>query len=413
MSGTLALLGGSPLLDTTTYPAWPAVVGDEVAAAERVLTSGAWGSNVGGEVKAFEREFAEFQQSPHGTATVNGTIALVAALKAAGVGLGDEVIVPSYTFIATAAAALMIGAVPVFADVRADDHLIDPEHVATLVTPRTRAIIAVHLAGAVADMDALAAIARQHGLRLIEDAAQAAGASYRGRRVGALGDIGTFSFQSSKNLTSGEGGIMLTADPALAEALYSFVNVGRVPGGGWYEHRTLGYNLRLTELQGAVLRAQLAAFPALQEKRERAAVRLDAALAGIDGLRLARVDASTTEHGRHLHMLRVPGLGEQGLRDAAVAALKAEGVAGAFGGYVPLHRSEALLGEADAIADRLGQPRPARECPVTDTLCADTIWLDQRTLLADDDHLDGVAEAFAKVLSQEDALRDHVKKENG
>ena len=192
---------------------------------------------------------------------------LSVALKAIGVGPGDEVLVPPYTFIATASAALMIGAIPVFVDVDPETLLIDPALIDAAVTPRTKAIVPVHHGGSPADMDGVMAAARRHGLRVVEDAAQAHGAAWRGRPVGAIGDIGVFSFQSSKPVNAGEGGMMTTDDDELDELLWSYRNVGRRRGGEWYEHVRLGWNLRMTEFQAAVLLGQLQRMPEQQAQR--------------------------------------------------------------------------------------------------------------------------------------------------
>ncbi|WP_205857449.1 DegT/DnrJ/EryC1/StrS family aminotransferase, partial [Phytoactinopolyspora endophytica] len=342
----LAIDGGTPAFSPgEAFPGWPDHGDDEERAVLEVLRSGKWGSTHGDVVATFEREFAEYQQAAHATCLVNGTLAIVAALRATGVGIGDEVIVPPYTFIATASAALLISAVPVFADIDPSTHLLDPEAVQAAITPRTKAIVVVHLAGRPADMDALTAIAERHGVALVEDAAQAHGAAYKGRRVGAIGDVGTFSFQSSKNMTSGEGGAVVTDDERTAAALYSLVNVGRVPGGGWYQHADVGYNLRLTEFQAAILRAQLVRHPARQQVRERNAMLLAGLLSDVEGVELAPPDPAVTAHGRHLFIFRAPALAAAGTRDAAVRALAAEGLTGASTGYVPLHRNVALMRE--------------------------------------------------------------------
>ncbi|NEE02311.1 DegT/DnrJ/EryC1/StrS family aminotransferase [Phytoactinopolyspora halotolerans] len=403
---TLALHGGTPALGPgDTIPGWPEHDDAEEQAVLGVLRSGRWGSTHGDVVATFEREFADYQQAAHGICLVNGTMAIVVALRACGVGIGDEVIVPPYTFIATASAALFIGAVPVFADVQPATHLLDPAAVEAAITPRTKAIVAVHLAGRPADMDALAAVAARHSVAVVEDAAQAHGAEYRGRRVGAIGDVGTFSFQSSKNMTAGEGGAVLTDDERAANALYSLVNVGRVRGGGWYEHTSVGYNLRLTEFQAAILRAQLARHPAQQQVRERNATLLTQLLGDVDGIELAQPDPAVTAHGRHLFVFRVPALGAAGTRDAAVRALAAEGLPGASSGYVPLHRNEALMRETRAVVDRLGQPYPEPDCPVADQVSTDTIWLPQPYLLGDDEFTHRVAGAIAKVVRAAAALK--------
>lgn len=402
----LAHRGGEPeLAGIDDFPAWPQPVPEDEEAVLQVLRSGAWGSTHGNQVTEFEAEFAAAQGAKHAIALSNGTLALAAALRAAGVGVGDEVIVPPYTFIATAAAPLFVGAVPVFADVDPHTHLLDPAAVEAAITERTKAVIPVHLAGNVVDLDAFAELGGRHDIAIIEDSAQAAGAQWRGRGVGSTGDLGTFSFQSSKNLTAGEGGIVTTDDDDLAGAVYSLVNVGRVPGGGWYQHTSVGYNLRLTEFQGALLRAGLRRLPGQQEVRERNARALADQLAGVPGVQLPPADDRVTAHGRHLFIFRVPELGEQGLRDAAVKALGAEGVAGASTGYVPLHRNEAVVGEARALAEKLGQPWPENACPHADLVSSDTIWLPQRVLLGSDEQVAAVGRAIAKVVGSADQLR--------
>lgn len=400
----LAIQGGTAAISSPA-PAWPVYDSTEADALVEVLNSGKWGSTSGNVVATFESEFAAHQQVKHAFALSNGTLALAAALSAGGVGIGDEVIVPPYTFIATAAAALFVGAVPVFADVRGDNHLLDPDAVRRSITDRTKAVIPVHLAGGVADMDEFAKIRDEHGLLVVEDGAQATGAEWKGTPIGGLGSIGTFSFQSSKNLTAGEGGAVATNDDQLAEALYALINVGRRLGGGWYEHTRVGYNLRLTEFQAAILRSQLDRFDAQHKQHEHAAKLLTELLADVDGVVVDAEDERMTAHGRHLFMMRFPGFtGKPELRDAAAKALNAEGLAGASGGYVPLHRNEPLLAEAKAIAAKLGQPYPEPVCPVADEVCTDTIWLPHHWLMADDEQIGQVAAAISKVVRSADQL---------
>ncbi|MFD3405305.1 DegT/DnrJ/EryC1/StrS family aminotransferase [Kribbella sp. NPDC058693] len=379
--------------DQTMMPEWPQNDDDEAKALLEVLHSGNWGSTSGDVVATFEREFAAYQQAAYGICLSNGTLAIAAALRAAGVGIGDEVIVPPYTFIATASAALFVGAVPVFADVDPDTHLLDPVAAEAAITARTKAVIVVHLAGRPADLDAFTALGARHGLTVVEDAAQAHGAAYKGRPVGAIGDLGTFSFQSSKNITAGEGGAVLTDNERLAGALYSLVNVGRVPGGGWYQHEAVGYNLRLTEFQAAILRVQLRRHPAVQEIRERNARLLTELLRDVDGIRLAPEDPAITAHGRHLFMLRLPGR-----RDAVLEALAADGLTRASSGYVPLHRNTAVLRESQAITTKLGQPYPTPDCPNADTVSTDTIWLPQTYLLGTEPQTQSIATTITKAV---------------
>jgi dTDP-4-amino-4,6-dideoxygalactose transaminase len=403
---SLAIHGGDPALSQVgPVPTWPQPHPEDEAALRDVLWSGKWGSTHGEMSRTFAGEFAEYQQAAHGITVANGTVGLVAALRACGIGVGDEVIVPSYTFIATASAALFVGAVPVMADIDPATHLLTPDAVEAAITERTRAVIPVHLAGRPMDLAPLQELAHRHGLRVIEDCAQAIGASYQGRPVGTNGDLGVFSFQSSKNMTAGEGGVVVTDDEALANALYSAVNVGRVRGGGWYEHRAIGYNLRMTEFQSALLREQLRRHPADQDVRSaNARILRDDLCAGGDRILLPTADPAISRHGHHLFLFRLPRLGADGLRDTAVEALHAEGVE-ASAGYVPLHRNEALVEESRRLTERLGQPLPQPPCPNTELDATDTVWLPQTMLLGSEEQTHAIAQAILKVSGAIEELR--------
>jgi dTDP-4-amino-4,6-dideoxygalactose transaminase len=390
--GKLAIDGGAPVR-TAPFGGWPQWGEEEERALLAALRSGTWGSLDGTFVKRLEEEFAAFQGARFGVSCVNGTLALSVALKALGVGPGDEVLVPPYTFIATASAALMIGAIPVFVDVDPETLLIDPARIDDAVTPRTKAIIPVHHAGSPADMDEVMAAARRHGLRVIEDAAQAHGAAWRGTPVGAIGDVGTFSFQSSKAINAGEGGMMVTNDPAVEELLWSYRNVGRRKGGEWYEHVRLGWNLRLTEFQAAVLLEQMRRFPAQRAHRTESAAYLSSRLAAIPAVVPLRVPDGVTAHSWYSYHFRWLGAADGGLGKLAFsAALKAEGIPN-FHGYVPLNRNDAVRQE---IA-RLGGPEPAG-CPAAERAADDeVIMLALPILMGTHNDLDQVAEAVAKV----------------
>jgi dTDP-4-amino-4,6-dideoxygalactose transaminase len=390
--GKLAIHGGTPVR-TRPFLGWPVFGREEEEALLAALRSGTWGSLDGTFVKRFEAEFAAFQGARYGIACVNGTMALSVALKALGIGPGDEVLAPPYTFIATASAALMVGAVPVFVDVDLETMLMDPALIDAAVTPRTKAIIPVHHGGSPADMDGIMAAARRHGLRVVEDAAQAHGAAWRGTPVGAIGDIGTFSFQSSKTINAGEGGAMVTNDPALDELLWSYRNVGRRRGGEWYEHVRLGWNLRMTEFQAAVILEQMKRFPAQQAHRSESAAYLSARLREIPGAVPVRVPDGVTAHSWYSYHWRWLGAADGGLPKRAFAeALRAEGIP-VFHGYVPLNRNQAVR---DEIA-RLGGPEPA-SCPNAERAEADEILMfSLPILMGTHEDLDEVAEAIAKV----------------
>ena len=401
MSQKLAIDGGNPVR-TAPFPAWPVFDDREEKALIEVLHSGDWGALAGTRVREFERQFAAYQQARYGTCVVNGTAALEVAMRALGVGIGDEVITTPYTFIATVNAILLVGAVPVFVDIDPETCLMDTGQLEDVVTCRTKAIMPVHLAGCPADLDAITDVAVRHGLAVVEDACQAWGAEWRGRRVGAIGDLGTFSFQSSKNITAGEGGIIVTNDEELAERCWSLHNVGRRHGGAWYEHVRVGWNYRMTEWQGAVLLVQLERLPEHQARRSVNAQYLREQLSTLGGIRPLNVDLRVTRHSWHLFVFRYDADEFGGLpRDRLIEILKAEGIP-CMPGYVPLHRSPAVV---EAINRNLqfveGASSDGWEPPHLPALericCHEAVWLPQSVLLGDRDDMDSVVEAVAKV----------------
>ena len=276
----LAILGGSPVR-TEAWPHWPVHDEKEEQAVLEVLRSGEWWRQSHGQVLAaaesddelfspvarFQRAFARRHDCKYGICTVNGTVSIELALRAAGVKPGDEVIVPAYTFIATATAPLVVGAIPIFVDIDPDTYNMDVRRVEEAITSRTRAIIPVHFGGQPCPMDEILAVARKHDLIVIEDAAHAHGASYRGRMCGSIGDLGSFSFQASKNMTAGEGGIMITNNAEYAERCDELVWVGRRKSEAWYKHYVMASNARMTEFQGAILLAQLSRLDENAAKR--------------------------------------------------------------------------------------------------------------------------------------------------
>jgi dTDP-4-amino-4,6-dideoxygalactose transaminase len=388
----LAVDGGTPVR-TEPIGQWPVFGREEEELLLQALRSGVWGSIDGTFVKQFEREFADLQGARHGVSIVNATMGLSVALKAVGVGPGDEVLVPPYTFIATASAALMLGAVPVFVDVDPETLLIDPALIDAAITPRSKAIVPVHHGGSPADMDGVMDAARRHGLRVVEDAAQAHGAAWRGRPVGAIGDVGVFSFQSSKPINAGEGGMMTTDDDEVDELLWSYRNVGRRRGGEWYEHVRLGWNLRMTEFQGAVLLAQMRRFPAQQAQRTKAAAYLDGAMSAIPGVVPVKVPDGVTAHSWYTYHWRWLGAADGGLPKADFArALQAEGIP-VFAGYVPLNRNQAVIDEVLRLGGR--EPVP---CPNAERAAADEVMVFALPILmGTTSDLDDVVAAVDKV----------------
>ncbi|MER7332782.1 MULTISPECIES: DegT/DnrJ/EryC1/StrS family aminotransferase [unclassified Micromonospora] len=364
---------------TGAWPSWPQWTEHDLEAVRAVLDSGAWNGVDAPAVTAFERRWAEHTGARHAITAANGTDALLLGLRALGIGPGDEVIVPAYTFLATASSVALAGATPVFADIDPDSYCLDPAAVDTAVTARTAAVIAVHLGGHPADLDALGALCRRHGLALIEDAAHAHGARHRDRPVGALADLGSWSFQGSKNLTAGEGGALTTNDDALAERIRSLRNQGRVTGGAWYEHHVLGWNSRLTAMQAALLCAGLDRLPGQVRAREAAAGYLDQHLRGT--VTPQGRAPWVAVHAHHLYLFRH----DRGPVGELVEALRGLGVPAVPGYPVPLYRQP-------LFADRY----PGLHLPETERACRETVWLPHQLLLAPVERMAEVVTAVEK-----------------
>jgi dTDP-4-amino-4,6-dideoxygalactose transaminase len=420
--GILALNGGSPV-HQDGWPAWPIFDHREEKALLRVLHSGKWwlnsmdestqyidsGKIPESEVGNFEINFPKAHDCTYGVCAANGTVTLEVALRAVGIKPGDEVIVPPYTFIATAAAPLMIGAVPVFVDIEPDTCNIDPQKIEKAITKRTKAIIPVHFAGRPANMDEVLAIAKKHGLMVIEDSAHAHGASYRGQKCGSLGDMGSFSFQGSKNMTAGEGGIITTNHREFADLARSFVWGGRLTGSGWYGHVNLGSNLRMTEFQAAILSVQLEHLAERFEIREKNATFLDQCLEGIKGVRpMARLSNGST-HAYHLYLFRYDPKAFGGLsKQMFIQALQAEGLVVSGGYDYPLYKNRVFLearfwgggypffpGIYDAAPN---YARFEELCPVCEFGCStEIVWIPQNCLLAEKESIHSIAKAIEKV----------------
>jgi len=340
----------------------------------------------------------------------NGTIALVAALQAAGIRFGDEVIVPAYTWDGTATAVLFAGGVPVFADVDPDTYCLDLESARNGITPRTRAILPVHLAMRFAEMEGLMALADKHGLKVIEDCAHAHGGQYRGQGAGSIGDLGCFSFQESKLMTSGEGGIVITSNLQYFEHLQSQVNCGRASTTDQYQQRVLGSNYRMTEFQAALLIGQLEMLPELAAKRTRAAARLSSALSAIPGVRPLPPQPGINREAIYCYVFQYRPTGPRVGRDLFVAAIEAEGIPcdGRF--YEPVYRSDLFSATPENCPQlRVGRERPVDytrvRCPVSERAAyEESVWLPQFLLLGDERDVDDIAAAVAKVVRNLDEL---------
>lgn len=407
----LALAGGTPVR-STPFPTWPRVTSAGVDAITSAAAAGVWG-DVGGDRKLeFEQRFATYHEAAHGLAVNNGTVSLEIALRALGVGSGDEVIVPAYTFLATATAVLAVNALPIFADIDPNTICLDPESAEAAITPHTKAIIPVHFGGHPADMNALMTIAAKHQIAVIEDAAHAHGAIWHGRKVGALGDIGSWSFQASKNMSSGEGGALTTNAEPLADAMWSLHNCGRQRAGRWYEHAVLGSNHRMTEFQAALLLTQLDTLDADCERRERSAAMLDKSFTDIIGLQPLRRDPRVDRHAYHAYQVRYDADALGGLSiDKYVSAMQAEGIPIGRGYPMPLYQQPVFAQAAfdhKATGYNTDDPRTAYasiSCPTTEETCRTMLRIPQSTLLADDTDIDDIVTAAAKVSASADPLR--------
>lgn len=413
MAQQLALLGGKPVR-TRPFTSWPIHGKVEEKRLLRTLRSGKWGRLTGPEVSEFENRFAAMHGCKHGIAVVNGTVSLRIALVAAGIRAEDEVIIPPYTFFSTASAVIEANAIPVFADIDLDTFNLDPGAVEAVLTPRTKAIIPVHFAGQPADMKAIMAIAKKHKLVVIEDAAHAHGASYRNRPAGSLGHMASFSFQSSKNLTSGEGGIITTNEDTLAAACRSIHNCGRIPSGVWYEHHVISGNYRLGEFQGAVLNGQLDRLEAQTRTRNRNGQYLTSRLAGLPGLHPQERRADCTRHSYHLFMLRMDGPAFGAPRAAVLKALQAEGIPCSAGygfslHHQPMFRNKAFGPYLPNASAKLDYAKV--HCPNSDLICREQcVWLEQGIFLGSRADIEDVANAFEKVHENRDALNTWIEK---
>ena len=388
----LAIDGGNPVR-TKPWPIWPVFGDEERSRLLAVFESGKW--FYGERVQEFENAFAAAHDARFGITATSGTTALEAALIGLGVGPGDEVIVPPYSFIATASCVLKVGALPVFADVILDTLNLDPDDVRRRITRRTKAIIPVHFAGLPCDMDRLGEIAAEHDLRILEDACHSWGSRWKGKGIGAIGDCGAFSFQMSKNMTAGEGGIVITDREDLADTIRSYTNVGRGKDTPWYYHRLLGSNLRLTELQAAILLGQLTRLVDHTAIRQENARYLHGKLDELPGVYHQAEDERADPRAYHLYTVRV-SRDELGItRDQMVDALRSEGIPCSPGYPHTLYRNP--------VFQELGMGSVT--CPNAELLARDLVWFGHSTLLAEREDMDDIARGFEKVIEHRDTLR--------
>lgn len=400
----LAINGGSKVFDEPIRAKWPEFDQRDEDSLLQVFRSGNWwrgGTVESQELSAcgqFERSFAALHGAEHALAVFNGTVAVECALRACGVGPGDEVIVPALSFVVSASAALPLAAVPVFADADPETLQSDPDAIEAAITPRTKAIVIVHFGGYPADLDRITAIAEKHNLPLVEDSAHAHGTQWRGRGVGTYGDYGTFSFQQSKSITSGEGGIILCKTLDHRRRAYRYHNLGRLESQGFYDFELLSSNLRMTDLQGALLNSQLEKFPQQMERRMKAAAFLSAELRKIGGVDPLPADERITRRGFYYYIFKYDAAQFGGVpRETFREAVAAEGVpvGKAYGRSIneyPLFRNLEMPAEY-----KLSQYANVK-MPVSEDACANRICtFAQQLLLQDRDVLGKMIEAIAKV----------------
>ncbi|MEI7424101.1 MAG: DegT/DnrJ/EryC1/StrS family aminotransferase [Prolixibacteraceae bacterium] len=380
---------------------WPIYDESDVESVAEIVRSGKWGNpDCGGEVALFEKEFAAFCGSKYALSCVNGSVALRLALIACGVKPGDEVLVPPYTFIATASIVLEANCVPVFVDIDPRTYNMDASKIEAAITSRTKAIIPVHFAGQACEMDQILLIARKHGLRVIEDTCHGHGAEYKGRKLGSIGDAGCFSFQSSKNLSSGEGGMIITNDDGLHQMMNSLRNVGRVEGGAWYEHHFAGCNYRITQLQVALLSNQLKRLGEQTMTRHRNGSYLNGILSKIDGITPLSRGLGETIHSYHIYIFKYDQSKFNGLSKVEFARmLAAEGVPCFMGYPEPLYKQPLFQNKnfmCYAIPEGVDYSKV--HCPVAEKACyEEAVWIMQQAMLGTAEDMDLFASAILKI----------------
>lgn len=399
----LAILGGKATR-TEPWPSWPVHDERDIEAVTSVVKSGQWGGYPypGPRTEAFLRKFEEIQGGGYGVAVANGTVTMEVALRASNIGWGDEVIVPAYTFQATAAAPMAAGAIPVIVDIDPETYCIDPKAIEAAITPRTKAVIPVHLGAQMADMDAIMELAEKYNLIVIEDCAHAHGAKWRGRGAGTIGHFGSFSLQSSKTVTSGEGGVLLCRTPELATRAASIIDCGR-PHDAAEQEFTMGANYRMSELHSALAYVALERFPEQAKQREEMAAYMDEALSEVPGVRLLRRDPRHTSRSFYCYVFAIDPEVFGAKHDVVVAALQQEGIPSSEG-YEAMNHYELFqpklskLPVPSAFPERFAfedmvLPEAERACQ------GEAVWLGESVFRAGTQGVDDVVNALKKVQS--------------
>jgi dTDP-4-amino-4,6-dideoxygalactose transaminase len=413
--GRLALLGGEPVRSRSRrFPGWPEVRPEDETGWLEVFRSGRWWRKEGHFVRDFEKNWSARVGARHCLGIANGTSALLAALHAVDVGPKDEVIVGPYTFIATVNAILAHYALPVFVDTDPESAMIDAAKIEAAITPQTRCILPVHLGGNMADMDRIMDISKRRNIAVVEDACQAVGAEWRGRKAATIGHLGCFSFHKLKNLSGGEAGAVVTSDDALFGRAYGFHSHYRTPDENGADSKLCrnGINLRMSEFQAAAMMAQLGRLEGQAKTRDRNASYLSEMLNQTPGVTPARMYPGCTRNGYHLYMMRYDAEAMSGLpRARFIEAVRAEGIPIAAG-YSPLNKDPFLENTLNSRAYRavyskqeIDRWRERNQCPANDRLCAEGLWLAHNILLGSRSDMEDIAAAVRKVQRNADALR--------
>jgi dTDP-4-amino-4,6-dideoxygalactose transaminase len=409
----LAALGGTPIRKEP-YPVWPVYDERDIQAVTDVIKSGRWGGYPypGPQTAEFARRFAEMQGGGHAVPMANGTVTMEVALRAMNIGWGDEVLVPAYTFQATAAAVMSAGAIPVIVDVDNQTYCIDPKSAQAAITPQTKAIIPVHLGAEMADMDAIMELAGLNNLVVIEDCAHAHGAKWRGKGAGTIGHFGSFSLQSSKTLTAGEGGVLLCRTPELAAMAASLIDCGR-PHDEAEKLFTMGANYRLSEFQAALGVVGLERFPEQAKQRESMASYMDEALSEVPGIKILKRDPRHTTRSFYRYIFAIDPKVFKVNHDAVCYALDQEGIP-CWVGYEAMHHYELFqpklshLPVPSAFPERFDFSKMSY--PVAEHACeAEAVWLDEAIFRAGEKGVDDVIRALKKILDNGDKLAQAVK----
>ena len=416
--GKLAITGGKQLRKKP-LPQWPIATKAEAAALKNVLESTLWGGQPfpGKHAAAFAAKFARVHTAKYAQCVNTGTVAIQAALKAIGIKPGDEVIVPAYTWEGTVGPVLLVSAVPVFVDVDPDTYCLDVRLIERAITPKTKAILPVHLGMRFADMDEILRIATKHNLKVVEDCAHAHGGLWMGKGAGSMGDLGAFSFQSSKLITSGEGGAVVTNNLEYMERVQSYINAGRASVTDKYHHRIIGFNYRLGEFQAAVLGPQLDRLPAQSAIRERNMRYFESRLQNTTGIGLLKPDPRITRLAPYGYVLKYFSQKAKEIpRASFVAALQLEGIPcdGLF--YEPVYKSSLFpVDPADFPALSWGREKPLDlrnlySCPESERAAYhEAVWFPHQNFLGSREDTGTIADAVEKVLANIEELRglDH------